>query len=331
MEHYDGMRNLGIDLLRILAIFTVVVIHTASGDIAYRDGVLHYMPLANACFAFLAGWFLFNPSAKALSLRDVGGLLVKRLKRLVFPYLVWEGIYVLANIGFDLMSGKFTPPAATDWIGIVFLGSGSVQLWFVITLVYAQIALCGIMSIMLATRGTSFFRGLPMAGFFVMLAIGAMLWRMNGIENDYLRRFAFLFGYGALGVGLRRAVHEVRGFEKNFIRICMVCVGGGLVATSWFFNIPEVVRVLSWCLIFGCMPIKAVYQEWLAYGSGAVMGVYLCHVLFTRMIAMGLPVITRVISNGYMVVLINALIGFAASLLFVLVVKRTRCRCLIGL
>lgn len=319
-------RNYGIDAFRVMCAFTVVVIHSAMEDILYRDAVMHYLPPANACFAFLAGWFLFNPSAKALSLRDVGGLLVKRLKRLVIPYLVWEGIYVMANIGFDLMAGKFNPPVGTDWIGILFLGSGSVQLWFVITLVYVQITLCGVMSIMLASRGVSFFRGLPMAGFFVMLAIGALLWRMNGIENDYLRRFVFLSGYGALGVGLRCAVQEMSCFEKTLIRTSMVCIGGGLVATSWIFNIPEVVRVLSWCLIFGCMPINAVYQEWLTYGSGAVMGVYLCHVLFTRMIAMGLPVITRVIPNGYMVVLINALIGFTASLVFVLVMKRTRCR-----
>ena len=318
------MRNAGIDLLRILAIFTVVVIHTASEGQAFRDGVLQWLPPANACFAFLAGWFLFKPASEALTLRDIGGLLGKRLRRLMIPYLVWEGIYVMANIGFDLMAGKFNPPVGTDWIGILFLGSGSVQLWFVITLVYVQITLCGVMSIMLASRGVSFFRGLPMAGFFVMLAIGALLWRMNGIENDYLRRFVFLSGYGALGVGLRYAVHEMRGFDKSFIRKCMVCIGGGLVAASWFFNIPETVRVLAWCLVFGFVPIHVSSQKWLLCGAGAVMGIYLCHVLFTRMIAIGVPIISRFIPNGYVLVLVNAVLGFVASLVFVLMVKRTR-------
>ena len=56
-------RNVGLDLLRVLAIFTVVLIHSASTDISYRNGLLHYMPPANACFAFLAGWFLFKPES----------------------------------------------------------------------------------------------------------------------------------------------------------------------------------------------------------------------------------------------------------------------------
>ena len=325
------MRNAGIDLLRILAIFTVVVIHTAAGDIAYRDGLLHYMPLANACFAFLAGWFLFNPSAEVLSFRDIGGLLGKRLGRLMIPYLLWEGIYFLANIGFDLMSGKFNPPVGTDWIGIVFFGSSSVQLWFVITLVYAQLVLCCIMAVMAALKWNTFKRGYPMALLFILLAFSLLLWRTSGIEIDYLRRFAFLLGYGALGIGFRRVAHEMRGFNNCLICRGAVFVAGGLVIASWFLNVPEVVLVLAWCLVFGCMPIHASLQKCLSYCSGAVMGIYLCHVCFTRMIAMGVPVVSRVIPNGYALVLVNAIIGFVASLAFVLLLKRTSWRWMISI
>ena len=327
-------RNAGIDLFRIFAIFTVVLIHSASTDISYRDGVLRWLPPANACFALLAGWFLFKPACGDLTFSTVGGLLVKRLKRLVVPYLIWEMIYVLANMGFDLLSGKLQLSALPDWIGIVFFGAGSVQLWFVITLAYAQMILCGIMAAIVATRGVSSVRlgeGFLMAGCFVLLAVGVLVWRASGIENDYWRRFAFLFGYGALGVGLRHAVYEMRSLDKSFIRKCIMYIGIGLVVASWFFNIPETMRVLAWCLVFGCMPINASLQKWLAYGSESVMGIYLCHVLFTRMIAMDVPAVSSVIPNGYAIVLINAFIGFAASLAFSLLVKRIRWRWMISL
>ena len=325
------MRNAGINLLRIIAIFTVVMIHTASEGQVFRDGVLQWLPPANACFAFLAGWFLFKPSSEVSSLRDIGGLLSKRFRRLMIPYLVWEMIYVLANIGFDLLSRKFNPPAGADWIGIVLFGSGSVQLWFLITLVYAQIVLCGVMAAMVAVSGTKVVKGFLAAGLFILFSFGVLLWRASGIENEYLRRFAFLLGYGALGVGLRRAVHEVRGIMDGPIRIGMALIGVALVMVAWFLNVPEVVRVLAWCLVFGCLPIHVSLQKYLAYGSEAVMGIYLCHVLFTRVIAMGVPVVSRIIPNGYALVLVNAFIGFVASLSFILLVKRTRWRWMISM
>ena len=315
-------RNLGIDLFRIIAMFTVVLIHSACTDVAFRDGVLRWLPPANACFAFIAGWFLFK-TCEDLTPRSIVGLIGKRLKRLVLPYLVWVGVYVLANIGFDLLQGKFQLLALQDWVGIVFGGSGSVQLWFVITLVYAQIVLCGIMVAIVAIS-CKFVKGFLTAWLFVLLAIGVLLWRMSGIENDYLRRFAFLLGYGALGVGLRYAVHEVRGIMKESICIGVALIGCGLVVLARFIDIPEFMRVLAWCVMFGCMPVHASLQKCLAYGSEAVMGIYLCHVLFTRVIALGVPAVSRLLQNGYMLVVFNAIIGFSASLAFVLLVKRTR-------
>lgn len=318
-------RNLGIDLFRILAIFTVVLVHSASTDISYRDGVLRYLPSANACFAFLAGWFLFKPACEDLTLSAIGRLLAKRLKRLVIPYLIWEGVYVLLNIGFDLLSGGFNPPAGGDWAGIVFFGAGSVQLWFVITLVYVQIVLCGAMAAMVAVSETKLVKGFLAAGLFVLLAAGVLLWRASGIENDYLRRFAFLLGYGALGVGLRFAYNnDVRNIMNGPIRIVVALIGGALVISGMVFNIPEFMWVLAWCLVFGCLPIHTSLQKCLAYGSGAVMGIYLSHVLFTRVIAMGVPIISRILPNGFALVIFNAIIGFSASLAFVLLVKRTR-------
>ena len=99
-------RNSGIEFLRIVAIFTVVMIHSGTTDMLYRDAILRYMPPANACFAFLAGWFLFKRQETRLQLGDIGRLVLKRIKRLIVPYLVWELVYVFVNMGFDFVSRR---------------------------------------------------------------------------------------------------------------------------------------------------------------------------------------------------------------------------------
>ena len=321
------MRNAGIDLLRILAIFTVVLIHSASTDISYRDGILRYMPPANACFAFLAGWFLFKVSG-GVSIRELGQLVIKRVRRLVVPYLVWESIYVLFNMVFDLLVGQFQLPETSHLWGIVFLGAGSVQLWFVATLIYVQMALAGVMALVtLSKRRISVRLDICVFALFNLIAIIVLSWRASGIDNDYLRRFAFILGYGAFGVGLRFALGLINGVPKSkiapFIGIC------GIVA-SYVWKIPEIIMVLAWCLAFGGLPIAALLRNKVVKCSGCVMGIYLCHACFTRVIAMGVPVVSRVLPNGYVLVLVNAIVGFAASLAFVLLLKRTHWRWMIS-
>lgn len=314
-------RNIGLDALRVLAIFTVVLIHSASTDISYRDGVLRYMPPANACFAFLAGWFLFKVPGE-VSIREVGQLVVKRVRRLVVPYLAWESIYVLFNMVFDLVAGQFQLPEPSRWWGIVFLGAGSVQLWFVATLIYVQLTLAGVMALVaLSKRRISVRLDICVIALFNLIAIIVLSWRASGIDGDYLRRFAFLLGYGALGVGLRFAIALINEVpNRRIVPIIGVC---GIVA-SYVWIIPEIVTVLAWCLAFGGLPIAVFLRNMVIKGSGCVMGIYLCHVLFTRVIAMGVPVVSRVIPNGYVLTIVNAIIGFGISLTFVLMAKRVK-------
>lgn len=318
-------KNLGIDLFRTIAIFTVVLIHSASIDISHRDGILKLLPPANACFAFWAGWFLFKFDSK-YSLKDIVGVLKKRFCRLLYPYLVWESIYVFVNMGFDLLQGKFELPSATDWVGIVFLGTGSVQLWFVITLVYVQVVLCATMALVEGvTNNISIrLRNIGTAVGFIVFSAFALFWREFGIECDYLRRFIFLLGYGALAVGLRFATSLILPWFGYFIRVGLMSVGFSVVVMSWTFSIPECVRVLSWCLAFGCMPVKFTLQKlnWLTPVSGCVMGIYLCHVLFTRIIAFALPLISSFIKNGYVIVVFNAIMAFAFSVIAVMFIRR---------
>ena len=314
-------RNVGLDLLRVLAIFTVVLIQSASTDISYRNGLLHYMPPANACFAFLAGWFLFKP--ESLLSEKIGQLVLKRVNRLVIPYLIWEIIYVLINMGFDLLSGQFQMPDCSNCWGIVFLGSGSVQLWFVATLIYVQVVLCAMMALFTLINKNKVCRhDISVIILFNLIGVAMLSWKASGIDCDYLRRFAFLLGYGAFGIGLRFALSKVQSVSSIMGIVFLAGVCGIVVSFVW--NIPEIVSVLSWCMAFGGLSVLTQLRNIVVTASNCVMGIYLCHVLFTRLIAMSIPMTSKIITNGYIIVLANAIVGFVVSLIFVYCIKRTR-------
>lgn len=207
----------------------------------------------------------------------------------------------------------------------MFWGTGSVQLWFVATLIYVQMALCAVMALLfiLAIRNKSLRHDICVIILFNLIGVTTLSWRSLGIDCDYLRRFAFLFGYGALGVGLRFLVYSKASLVGR-IKGFSFPIGACGIAVSFVWNIPEIVRVLSWCMAFGGLPIFVQVRNVVIIGSGCVMGIYLCHVLFTRVISMSVPITSKIISNGYMLVFANAIVGFAISLMFVHCIKRTR-------
>ena len=231
---------------------------------------------------------------------------------------------MLINMGFDLLSGQFQMPDCSNCWGIVFLGSGSVQLWFVATLIYVQVILCAMMALFTLIKNNKVLRhDICAIIFFNFISVAVLLWRASGIDCDYLRRFAFLLGYGALGVGLRFWVFSKLSLVVNIKRIVFPIGACGIVV-SFAWGIPEIVKVLSWCLAFGGLPAFTSVRNVVVTGSNCVMGIYLCHVLFTRVIAMSIPMTSKIITNGYMIVLANAIVGFAVSLIFVYCIKRTR-------
>jgi surface polysaccharide O-acyltransferase-like enzyme len=313
-------RNLGLDFLRVVAILTVVLTHTSTSDLSFRDNILCFLPSANACFAFLAGWFLFKSSETGLTIECVGHVIIRRTQRLVIPYLLWEMIYVLMNIGFDFISNKLKMPTMREWIDIVFWGSGSVQLWFIITLAYVQIA----QILVFAAIGKLSFKWRAMI--FIALSCISLVWFANGIDNVYLRRLAFLLGYSSLGVVFRLVLSKVKSLYLNTFCLCGMLVGVIIVIVSHFFQIPQVISVLAWCLMFGCMPIHVSCRRMLTLVASTVMGIYLSHVLFTRIIGMATPSISKLITNEYLIVLINATVGFISSFLFVYLLRKTRVR-----
>ena len=140
METKTVERNWGLDLLRILAAFTVVMLHASPQ--AYLDVEIASAPwnvmnvITGLCcwnvsaFFMLSGAFLLAPQ-KAMSTRT---LYRKNIARLAAAFVFWSAVYALT---YCLLRGK------GKWTFLNELLRGHYHMWFVFTLIslYAVVPL----------------------------------------------------------------------------------------------------------------------------------------------------------------------------------------------
>ena len=140
METKTVERNWGLDLLRILAAFTVVMLHVSPQ--AYLDVEIASAPwnvmnvITGLCcwnvsaFFMLSGAFLLAPQ-KAMSTRT---LYRKNIARLAAAFVFWSAVYALT---YCLLRGK------GKWTLLNELLRGHYHMWFVFTLIslYAVVPL----------------------------------------------------------------------------------------------------------------------------------------------------------------------------------------------
>ncbi len=127
---------LGIDLVRCVAIYGVILLHSDEGISTYPQGwsvILEFSSFAVPFFLATSFYLTFN------KLYKTGGqyLLKERLARLLVPYFVWTLLYILYKIlkyflqnETDKFSKLFQDP-----IGIILFGGAAFQLYFLPLLV----------------------------------------------------------------------------------------------------------------------------------------------------------------------------------------------------
>src|SRR3954468_8728377 len=99
MKFQDANRNYSLDVLRVLAIYMVIQIHTGEFYYIAKDGTVlqginaywvgWYNSLFRSCvplFIMISGFFLFP-------VKDVNAFYRKRLSRVVIPFVIWCMLY----------------------------------------------------------------------------------------------------------------------------------------------------------------------------------------------------------------------------------------------
>ena len=210
--------NIGLDLLKMVAIFSVIVIHLPVVDAEAKAKVLRCLPYGNACFALLAGWLMFGVIAAADEMSGFREWIRNRCRRLLVPYAVWTGIHLTLTFGLAVVSGTFSWPSVLDWYRYVFCGYGAVQLWFVISLFYAQMAIA---LLVVAWRSPMLFLALG-----VLAVYGASLVPIDSAFRNHV----FMFGLVAVGFAARLFAENSAG--KRLVsgipaELAMISGGGG--------------------------------------------------------------------------------------------------------
>ena len=254
-------RDLLLDSLKLLAIILVVVIHLPEVGLG-RQGV--YPIFANAVFATLSGMFIFK-----------GGNFKKWLKRrwhrLVLPYLVWELVYVILGMCFDVYMNKFNSPSVNEVYHWIFWGDGSVHLWFIVTLFYVQLILW-----LICYAHERWLRWLSHELILIVISLVCISCFTYGIGGLNVRRMVFMMGFCSLGILLRVPYN---------------------------------------CLV-GNRFLRDDYT-WAKY----LMGVYLCHFLFTRIASMLYSFLCKIMPH-VLVLTGEIIFAFGASWCFVCLSKQ---------
>lgn len=307
------MRNVGLDLLKMVAIFSVIVIHLPLVDADAKATVLRYLPYGTACFALLAGWFMFGIVSSSEEMSSFKEWVRKRCKRLLLPYVVWTVIHLSLTFGLAIIKGEFAWPTALDWYHFAFCGYGATQLWFVISLFYAQMAVA-----MLVVCRCS-----PLLLFLTGIA---SVYGMTFLTNDCaFRNHIFMLGLVALGLAARLVAEDERIkslFSHNLTKILTTIGCGTLVAFSYFisFGVLWLLPVFAWCFMFGMFG-KLIQSPTPSRPNSSIspllhlsMGIYLTHWLVTRAVIKPLmPLVIRSCGDGIGVVLAMSVLVLVLS------------------
>ncbi len=137
--HNISSRLVYADILRIVAIFAIVIIHLSTGalyggtpgSMAWNISLL-FDSLFNwgtLVFIMLSGLFMLRPE-KISSLKH---FYLGRLKRILIPFIIWAVIYELIRIGFS--SEGYTFYSIVDIGKRLIEGQVQVHLWFIYMLI----------------------------------------------------------------------------------------------------------------------------------------------------------------------------------------------------
>ena len=323
MKQGDKVYYGGLDVLRGLAAFAVVVIHTpvAEGD-PVKTSLLAVLPPANAVFAMMAGFLMVDGLTRApVKFKD---WMVGRARRLLVPYAVWTVVYVLLNVVFDAVRGQPSNFATTDWFfwgNVIFCGGGTIQLWFLIMLFYAQVLLFfslvnphvspWIKKTVLMLIVVSAFACYPLAA-------------PQGKTEGTTAAFLFMIGYCALGAQLAQLRVLDVGLHRRYVlgMVVLLCaltfIGFRRAdAFSWGGYGLDILRALLWFVLALVMPLKSVHPSIKSMAKHS-MGVYTFHVLFTTLLPVFMVLLGADVQSSYwtLLVAISAfLLSWAASAL----------------
>jgi surface polysaccharide O-acyltransferase-like enzyme len=285
-----GNHIIGLDCLKVLAIFAVVWVHGSDMN-KLAKSLRTYCVFAVPCFVIMSA-FLMQLSYSKKTDRGYLDLLYSRFKRLVPAYLVWSVLYLI----FRFIKRKFVSdlPIDFDLIVIIFCGGASYQLWFVpVLLVLTSIFTPLIIFTTKRDNGNSL-----IASLFVLVVF--MLWA--DMKSRAFLHFSGgyaifdpingLSGYFILGIGLWLLFRKCSIYTRNKFAIMSVGISFlllALILPSFRIEFSRNLFILFYSLLlFVSFFLIFLYIKWPFLGfitkflAPCSFGIFLCHGIFVE-------------------------------------------------
>lgn len=246
----------------------------------------------------------------------VEGYARKRAARLLPGYFFWTAFYLLASLVFSLVMNKAIDVgkyfSLQFWLDVVLCGGASCHLWFIASLLYANVLLSVCYSVL---------RRLRIAPV-VFLAIGLLLVSMATYSRAFMFRYPCrLVGFVSLGMVVKM-LHDRIPIRQR-LSIIFLCVGLGIYVLLGRYVHPFVrslAVVLPLLIVFARKELPLYGGRVVECLAGFSMGVFLFHPFFAAGMAAIIPRIVSppfgvgVILSDWLVVYMLALMGTMAMM-----------------
>lgn len=319
-------RHSGIDLLRILAAFGVVLIHVTAPFVTYNKGLLNSDFWAgnvfNALgrfsvpiFVIVSGFFILKPID---SLRE---FYHKRFARILWPFVCWSVFFLLWAFFFDR-----TP--LSKIVDNLLWGKPYFHLWF-LGMLMGLYAVTPLLGDLLKRVGIRRFAFVAIGAFLLAMSIDA--WDTYVKSRPWIGLWWISYvGYFMVGACMRdyKGAFNGRTLLVSTIAICylsIVLFTGWLFANGcfvWYFysylSITSIVGAVAFVNLF--RGINVPVKRWMGRLSDLTFGIYLVHVV-------PLGIIKRYwslcfVENPFVNILLVACAVFVSSALIVFLMSK---------
>lgn len=289
----QARKNINIEILRSMAVFSVILIHMTvpifhSKDVMNNDMPLwlvgnFYYTISRFCvpiFFIIATYIAFN------SLSSSAGF-ISKIKRIGVPYVFWSAIYFIFNGGNDFF----------DFIRLTFTKFTSVHLWFLPVFLGFVLFLPAVKKI-LDNDSLCQFKHLTFLVLFFSIALPSIVYLLDTIVGGFsylngLNQFGLTFpSYIAYALVFPYVYRKVNALYYAIIFICIIVINAALnifvsiktgapnefyyqYTTPFVFISSYILFIVVMSINFDniCVPVKNVIYK---IGMNS-FGVYLVH------------------------------------------------------
>ncbi len=302
-------RMVYLDIFRIAAIFSVIVIHVTACDWStlpvwsWRWQVLNLFNAANrwciAAFAMMSGR-AFLDLTRSVSFAD---LIKKNIPRMLFSLLFWATAYHLYETA--LINGTLTARDLLGGVAAVFTLSARRHLWFL----YMMIGLYLLTPLLRKLVARFTLRTLTVVSIALLLLSGGSLFLLSSLPSFAYMQYVMQVP-GFIGLFLLGYCMEQLRFSARVLRtLCIAGILGVVItiagtsflslytgtATQILYTntVPNVVITAVGLLAFGRKKMSALsfgakWDKRISWFSSLTFGIYLIHDFFIIPIELGL-------------------------------------------